>query len=153
MEQWLITIIISVIVVFLAVIAFKMGVAYRKKVAENLLGSAEKEANKILSDVITEAEAKKKSILLEGKDEVHKLRVDTERELSEKRKDIQKQEKRIQQREESIDKKLENIELKNEEINKKSKLIESKLKEADDIKHEQFTVLEKISGFTTTQAK
>lgn len=106
-----------------------------------------------MSDVITEAEAKKKSILLEGKDEVHKLRVDTERELSEKRKDIQKQEKRIQLREESIDKKLENIELKNEEINKKSKLVESKLKEADNIKHEQFTVLEKISGFTTAQAK
>ena len=153
MDQWLIAVIISVVALVLVFISFKSGVAYRKKVAETLLGSAEKEANKILSDVITEAEAKKKSILLEGKDEVHKLRLETEREIAEKRKDIQKQEKRILQREESIDKKLENIEIKNEEIIQKSKVIDEKLIEAENIKHEQFAVLEKISGFTVNQAK
>ena len=47
------------------------GSAYRKKVAEAEIGSAEQEAKRIVSDAMKTAEAKKKEAILEGKDEVH----------------------------------------------------------------------------------
>ena len=56
------------------VIAFPAGIAYRRKVAEAELGSAEEEAKRVLSDAIKTAESKKKEALVEAKDEIFKLR-------------------------------------------------------------------------------
>lgn len=148
-------VVLSVIIIsaITACISFFLGVYHRKKIAESTINSAELEAKKILSEAISEAQSKKNAILIEGKDEVHKLRTDAEKELAEKRKDIQRQERRLLQREESIDKKVDNLDSKNEELNKKSKLIDEKLKEIDEIKQKQFKALEKISGFSIQQAK
>ena len=72
-----------------------IGVAHRKKVAEAEIGSAEKEANRIISDAMTAAEAKKKEAILEAKDEIHKQRTETEKELRERRSEVQRLERRI----------------------------------------------------------
>ena len=53
------------------IIAFKLGVSHRRKVAESMHGSAEEEAKKIVSDAIKAAESKKKETLLEAKDEIN----------------------------------------------------------------------------------
>ena len=50
------------------------GISYRKNVAEKEIGSAEEEARKIVSEAMKTAEAKKKEVVLEGKDEVHRFR-------------------------------------------------------------------------------
>lgn len=136
-----------IIVAFIAAfVAFKLGISHRKKVAESTISSAELEAKKILSEAISEAQVQKNAIIIEGKDEVHKLRTDAEKEIAEKRKDIQRQERRVLQREESLDKKMDNLEAKSEELSKQSKLVEG-------LKQQQFEALEKISGFTLQQAK
>ncbi len=141
-------ILLSVIIVafIAAFVAFKLGISHRKKVAESTISSAELEAKKILSEAISEAQVQKNAIIIEGKDEVHKLRTDAEKEIAEKRKDIQRQERRVLQREESLDKKMDNLEAKSEELSKQSKLVEG-------LKQQQFEALEKISGFTLQQAK
>ena len=43
------------------------------------IGSAEEEAKRIVSDAIKSAEAKKKEVVLEGKDEIHRFRTESER--------------------------------------------------------------------------
>lgn len=148
-------VILSVIIVatITAIVSFNLGVLHRKKTAESTISSAEQEAKKILSEAISNAQAKKNSIIVEGKDEIHKLREDSEKEFAEKRKDLQRQERRILQREESLDKKIDNLEAKNEELNNKSKLVDEKLNELKEIKQKEFEALEKISGFTLQQAK
>ena len=67
------------------VIAFPAGIAYRRKVAEAELGSAEEEAKRVLSDAIKTAESKKKEALVEAKDEIFKLRSDADREIKDRR--------------------------------------------------------------------
>ena len=56
---------VCVIAAFLigAVIAFFLGVEYRKKSAEATLGSAEEEAKKLISDAIKTSESKKKEVM------------------------------------------------------------------------------------------
>ena len=135
------------------IIAFRVGVSHRKKIAENAIGSAEAEAKRILSDALNTAESKKKEILLEAKDEIYRQRQESERELKERRIDIQRQERRLQQKEETLDKKIENYEKKEEVIANKLKEVEAKLLDAENLKKGQFEMLERISGFTAEQAK
>ena len=89
----------------------------------------------------------------EGKDEVHRFRNESEKEISDRRKEVQRQERRIQQKEETLDRKLDNVEKKDERVNKKLKEADQKLEEIETLKKSQFEMLEKISGYTTEQAK
>ena len=82
------------------------------------------------SQAIKTSEAKKKEIILEGKDEVHRLRNESERELNERRKEVQRQERRINQKEETLDKKIAAAESKEEAAGNKLKKAEEKFKEA-----------------------
>ena len=137
----------------IGVICFIAGIQHRKKTAEAVIGSAEQESKRILTDAMKNAEAKKKEALLEAKDEIHQLRTEAEKENRERRSEIQRQERRLQQKEETLDKKVANLENKEEKLAKKSREIDDKLNEADEIKKRQFEMLERISGFTTEQAK
>ena len=69
-----ILILVAVIGVIGMVLMFILGGLHRKKIAEAAIGSAEKEANKIISDAIAAAEAKKKEIELEAEAEAERLR-------------------------------------------------------------------------------
>lgn len=150
---WLCLIIALGCAVIFGIVAFFAGVENRKKTAETAIGSAEQEAKRIVGDAMKAAEAKKKETILEGKDEAHRIRTETERELNERRKEVQRQERRIQQKEETLDKKLEGLESKENAINNKNKKADERLAEAEAVKKSQFDVLERISGFTVEQAK
>ena len=58
---------------------FVIGMAYRKKVAEREIGSAEMEATRLINEAIRSGENRKKEMLLEAKDEIHKSRMNTKR--------------------------------------------------------------------------
>ena len=134
-------------------ISFKLGIAYRQRAAESLIGSAEKEAERILEAAGKDAETRKKTALVEAKDEIHRLRSDAEKEIKDRRNEILRQERRIQQKEETLDRKNENLEKKEESLQNKLKSAEAKLKEAELIKKSQMDILERLSEFTKEQAK
>lgn len=153
MDLWLAIVLIIVFAVIAGIVAFYAGVNYRKKVAESQIGSAEKEAERIVEAAKESAEAKKKESILEGKDEIHRLRNEADKELNERRREIQRQERRIQQKEETLEKKMTSLEAKDETLNKKLKGADDKLAEAEKVKTAQIEVLETISKFTSEQAK
>ena len=92
------------------IIAFPLGVKYRKRIAEAELGSAEDEAKRLVSEALKTAESKKKEAIVEAKDEIYRMRTETEKELKDRRSEVSRLERRIQQKEESLDRKLENQE-------------------------------------------
>ncbi|BCI59742.1 ribonuclease Y [Solibaculum mannosilyticum] len=151
----IILIVVAVVVsaVVFGAIAFRLGVSHRKKIAEATMGSAEEEAKRIVSEAIKDAEAKKKESLVEAKDEIHRLRNEADKEIRDRRSEVQRQERRIHQKEESLDRKMENLEKKDETLNQKIHDAEERLSEVEGIKRSQFEMLERISGFTTEQAK
>jgi len=143
---------VAAAVVF-GVVGYIIGGLHRKKVAEATIGSANKEAARIVNEALTEAETKKKEAILEAKDEIHKQRTETEKELRERRSEVQRQERRLIQKEEAIDKKTDSLEKKDETLSQKLKEAEDRLIEIDSIKRSQFEMLEKVSGYTKEQAK
>lgn len=137
--------------------AFKYGYSYRKKFAELKIGSAEEEAERILVDAADKskkyADNVKKEKLIEAKEEIHKLRTELDREIKDRRNDVQRQERRVQQKEDTIDKKTQQIEKREEEVHNKLSDADKIREEVERVKKLQMAQLEKIADFTESQAK
>ena len=140
-------------IVAAAVVAFLIGVLYRKKVAEREIGSAEAEAKRIMDEAAKTGESKKRELLLEAKEEIHRNRTEYEREVRDRRNELQKQERRLQQKEETLDRKTDAMEYKQEQLTKKSADLDALRSEVEGIKAQQLAALEKISGYTVEEAK
>ena len=132
---------------------FFVGTTYRKKVAEKEIGSAEEEARRIINEAIKGGESKKREMLLEAKEEIHKSRTEAEKEIKERRTEVRKQERRLQQKEESLDKKLDQHEKKEDELARKMAAVQKQEEEVASLKRGQMEMLEKISGLTQEEAK
>ena len=153
MEFNTLCLILSIAAVVLCAVFFAAGILYRKKVAEKQIGSAEEEAKRIINEAIKGGENKKREMLLEAKEEIHKSRSEYEREVKERRAEVSKQERRLQQKEEALDKKIDLHEKKEDELAKRIAAIDKKQEEVESLKRSQMEVLEKISGLTQEEAK
>ena len=132
---------------------FGVGIAYRKKVAEREIGSAEAEATRLINEAIRSGESRKKEMLLEAKDEIHRSRTEYEKEVKERRAELSKTERRLEQKEATLDKKAETFEKKEEDLAAKMQKVADTQAEAEAAKAAQLKALEVISGLSQEQAK
>ena len=146
-------ILMIVIGLVMLVIGILVGYILRKSIGEKTIGNADQKAKNMILDAENRAETVKKELVLEAKEEAHRQRNDLEKEIRERRNEIQKSERRLIQKEESIDRKLENIEKKEESIINKEKSITNKQQEMDKVLKRQLDELEKISGYSTEHAR
>ena len=153
MDPILATILIVVGVIVGIAAGFGGGVIYRKKVAEREIGSAETEATRIINEAIRSGESRKKEMLLEARDEIHKSRTEHEKEVKERRAELSKQERRLEQKESTLDKKLEAFERKEEDLARRVAEVAQIRAEVESLKAQQLTILEQLSGLTQEQAK
>ena len=94
-----VAVVIAVVAVLVGVgIGFFIGVTYRKKVAEQKIGSAEAEAMKIINDAIKSAEQKRKESALEAKDEMFRIRSEADKEIKDRRAELSRQDRRLDQK-------------------------------------------------------
>ncbi len=129
------------------------GYFIRRYIGEGKIKNAEELAKKITEEAVKDGEARKKELLLEAKEEIHKSRGDLDREIRERRNEIQKMERRLVNKEEAIDRRSESIEKKEEQIGRKQKTLEEKEEAIDELYHKQTLELEKLSGLTSDEAK
>ncbi len=146
---------IGYIAVFLisAVIFTVVGMTVRKKIAESKIHGAEEEANRIVENAKVEAENLKKEEIIKSKEEILQIRNDLEKEIKERRGDIQSQEKRLIQKEENLEKRTSAFEGKEKELERKFTENEKRKQELDEMYEREVEELERISGLTTEQAK
>ena len=138
------------------VIGLILGITiYKKKHADadEKIRNAETEALKIYNDHISSGESRKKELLLEAKDEIHKLRTEHEKEVKERRAELSKQERRLQQKEETLDKKTDAFERKEEDLANRMAEVARIKEEVESVKKAHLATLEQISGLTQEQAK
>ncbi|MDD6699014.1 MAG: ribonuclease Y [Veillonellaceae bacterium] len=145
---------VTILAVIIAVIiGAGAGYTARKRSAEAQIGSAEAEAVKIVSDAEEKAEARKKELMLEAKEDIHRLRQELDRDTKERRNEISRQERRVVQKEENLDRKLESVEKKEEQLARKESRIDKTQQAVDEMHEKQKTELERISGLTSDEAK
>jgi ribonuclease Y len=135
------------------VIGLFVGYMYRKSMAEAKLGRAEEVANKLLNEAEEKAEAKKKETILEAREEIHKQRTALDREIRERRAEIQRIERRLQQKEDMLDKKSATLESKEEIINQTKERIAALEEKTQELYNVQLAELERISGLSVEAAR
>jgi len=145
---------ISVIMMItIGIIMFFMGIIFRKKKAEKEMGGARAEVDRILAEGEKKAEARKREIIIEAKEEIHKTKVNLGQDIKERRNEVSRLEKRILQKEENIDRKSDILEKKEEILINKIKNIEIKEKEVSLLLDRQMEELEKVANLSIEDAK
>ena len=90
--------------IVLPVAGLVLGWTIRWLYARFQLSASEQRAERVKQDAIKEAEAQKKEILLEAKDQLIRERNQQERENRERRSELQRYERRLTVKEETLDK-------------------------------------------------
>lgn len=142
-----------VVVIVVALLTWKIAIAYRIKVYEAKIGSADEKAREIIDEALRTAETKKREALLEAKEETLKAKNEFERETKERRAELQRYEKRVLTKEETLDRKTEALEKKEARLAAKEAELDRLRQEVEEIHAKQLQELEKISGLTSEQAK
>ncbi|WP_442781315.1 ribonuclease Y [Clostridium sp. ZS2-4] len=144
---------LALLAVIILILAVFVIIYVRKNISQAKISEAEIKAKSILDEAEKNAEAIKKEAILEAKEEVHKLRNDFEKELRERRNELQRLERRNIQREELLDKKSDAIEKKDESLNKKMQEMKEKESSIEELYEKQRQELERLSGLTTQEAR
>ena len=144
---------VAVTLIFAVPVTYFSTVAYRKRFVESKIGSAEEKAREIIDEAVKAAETKKRESLLEIKEESIRTKNDLDKEIKERRNEIQRNERRIIQKEENLDRKLEAIEKKESGFAAKEEEINRQKAEVTRLHEERVQELERISGLTSEQAK
>ena len=150
------SIIVSILVFLLGLIIggaliICFGIIKRKRtksLVENMIETAKKEADKLKRDSI-----------LEYKEEIHHLKMETDKEIKEKKSEIKENEDRLLQRENNIDRRDITLQNREEDLSKREnkllehqKEIQEKETKIEEIKKQQLEKLEIISKYTKEQA-
>lgn len=145
--------IISAVIALVSIaIGIAIGYSVRKSLAEKKLGRAEDVANKLLDEAMQKAEANKKVTIIEAREEVHRLRNEVDKEVRERRAEVQKSERRQQQKEDTLDKKIRQMEQRDERSQQIQADAEKTKEKATALYNEQLKELERISGHTKEEA-
>ncbi|MBO4859552.1 MAG: ribonuclease Y [Treponema sp.] len=139
--------------IILPVVGIVLGWIIRWLYARFQLSASEQKAERVKQDAIREAEAQKKEILLNAKDELIRERNQQERENRERRAEVQRYEARISKKEELLDQRAAEYE-KNEKEFAEKQTVMAKREEALSKKEELYRQeLERISGLSAQEAK
>ncbi|MGN1299311.1 MAG: ribonuclease Y [Candidatus Scatovivens sp.] len=148
------TVLIIVATILISAVVFiPIGVIIRKRIAESKIQSAEKEVERIYFKAKSEAENLKKEEIIKAKEEALQIRNDLDKEIKERRGDIQSQERRLIQKEENLEKRSSIFETKEKELERKFSEHQQKVQELEELYNRELEKLQTISGYTTEQAK
>ena len=118
-----------------------------------LLGKRRRETDTKASAILTAAEAKRKEVLLEAKEEALKTRNAAEAEYRERRNELRGQERRFNQKEESLERKVEALEQKQLNLSGKEEKLDGKIAQAEELKEQQLQQLETTANLSLEEAK
>ncbi len=147
----IIAIIITALIVF--TISWILFVTIYKKNYEKKVGKAEEKSREIIDEAQSIAERKKRETLLEAKEESIRTKNELEKEARERRAEVQRYERRVLNKEENLEKKAEALEKKEASLVSKEEALTRKKKDVEALYDKEIAELERISGYTSEQAK
>lgn len=142
-----------VLFIVLPVAGVVLGWTIRWLYARFQLSASEQKAERLRQDAIREAEAQKKEILLNAKDELIRERNQQERENRERRAEVQRYEARVSHKEEALDQRAALYDKQDKEYVEKLAALQKREAVVQAQEEEYRRELERISGLTVQEAK
>lgn len=143
-----------------AMVALLLGIAIHRIIVGKRLGSAKDLASRIVEEARKEAQAQKKEIILQGQDELFRLKKEKEQEFKEQERELKNRDRRLQEQIEKLDERQEKTNQQEQElladereITRRERLLDERQEELDVMVEEQERRLQAISGLTADEAR
>ena len=122
-------------------------------------GTTSKKIDKMLSDAEKNADKIKRDAVMEAKEKSYQLKLEVDKDIKEKKAELKDSENKLLQREASLDKRDElcqrresTLDEREEKLIQRQKDIQEKEAKVEEIKKEQISLLEEISGYSKEKA-
>lgn len=128
---------------------------YSKK-GQELLEDRQKtdeEAVAIITDAIKKGEDKKREILLSVKEEVHKSKLELERDVRERRQELTRERERIDTKETTLDRRAQSLEDREQNFKQREDRLQDQEVEIAAIESQKRVELERVAGLSVTEAR
>lgn len=139
--------------IILPAVGLILGWTIRWLYARFQLSASEQRAERVLQEAKKEAEAQKKDILLDAKEQLIRERNQQERENRERRSDLQRYERRLSVKEEQLEKRIESTERHEKRLVERDAALDKKEEILGGEEERYRQELERISELTQEQAK
>jgi ribonuclease Y len=150
----------STLIILSVIAGLVVGILIMVGYSKAGLNKSQQEAERILKDADSEAEARIKQAVLDGKTQAHDLRVEAEKDIKERKQEATNLENKLLRREDNLNFRDEALNQKEREINQKMQKVTNKLSsldEKDKILQEQIDkqieVLEGVAKMSSQDAK
>ncbi len=137
------------------VIGILLGIIYNF----SSLNTAKTKAKNVLEEANSQAKNTLKQAVLDGKTQVHELKLQAEKEIKERKQELQDQENKILRREDSLNFRDENLNAKEQKLDERLKKAEDKAAQLDKMEAElqsridgQIALLERVSNMSQQEA-
>lgn len=128
---------------------------YSKK-GQELLEDRQKtdeEAVAIIADAIKKGEDRKREILLSVKEEVHKSKLELERDVRERRQELTRERERIDTKETTLDRRAQSLEDREQNFKQREDRLQDQEVEIAAIESQKRVELERVAGLSVTEAR
>jgi ribonuclease Y len=144
-------VLLLMIIVALVAIAAGVGLGYILKQRTATAQRLRAEGSAV--EIRASADAEKKAILLEAKEEAIRTRAAAEDEAREMRSELQSQDRRLRQKEENLDRKTEELEQRTRRVQQREEETDSRVREVEQLKRDQIAAIERVSALTRDEAR
>lgn len=142
------------------VIGLVIGVAIMIAYSKAGLNKDQQKAAQLLEQASVKADATVKQAILEGRTQVHELKIEAEKEIKERKQEITKMENKLLRREDNLNFRDETLTAKEKQIDQKSTQLSEKMASLDEKEKElqekidvQISELERVAAMSSTEAK
>ncbi|WP_020614324.1 ribonuclease Y [Sediminispirochaeta bajacaliforniensis] len=142
-----------VLAIVLPVSGLILGWTIRWLYARFQLSSSEQKAERVKQEAVKEAEAKRRELILETKDELLRERNQQEREFRERRNELQRLERRLLQKEENLEKKQSDLDIQKQKLADRDGKIREREVFLDEEEQKWKAELERVAGISSDEAK
>lgn len=137
-----------------------IGVGVMIVISKAGLNKDQQKAAQLLDQASIKADATIKQAILDGRTQVHELKIEAEKEIKERKQEITKMENKLLRREDNLNFRDEALTVKEKQIDQKSTQLSDKLASLDEKEKElqakidvQITELERVAAMSSTEAR
>jgi ribonuclease Y len=146
------------IIVALVAVVIGVGLGYyflkwQSTNSQRRLAEVESGATETAAELRASAEAEKKAVVLEAKEEAIRILANAEEDARQLRLEVGAQERRLRQKEENLDRKSEEMETRQHRLQQREEEAESRVRDLEHLRIEQMQAIERVAALTRDEAR
>ncbi len=134
------------------ILYYRKGISKAQKELGEKTARQQHEAEQLLGEAQKAGEQRKRELLLQAKEEIHKARLDLEREVRDRKAELTRDRSRMDQKEEALDRKVEAQERSEKELLQRLAEAKARQEQIEQLRQQKQLELERVAGLSMEEA-